>query len=122
MPEGAPGWISKAVVRLQDGDSAAAWEAKAEEAMAKAQEAEVRFWAEESNNKAAAAPIPLTTNGTPEGVRRGSNDLLKQMQQQLEEIKHAKSAAVTASTIPFGVALEVSKLMKQEKKNRCVLM
>ena len=121
VPEGAPGWISEAALRLQDGDSAAAWKAKAEEAMAKAEEEEVRFWAKESKNKA-AAPIPLTTNGTPEGVRRGSNDLLKQMQQQLEEIKYATSGAVTASTIPFGVALEVSKLMKQEKKNRCVLM
>ena len=117
----APGWISEAAVRLQDDDLAAAWKAKAEEAMTKAEEAEVRFRAEESKNKA-ATPIPLTTNGTPEGVRRGSNDLLKQMQQQLEEIKYSKSAAVTASTIPFGVALEVSKLMKQEKKNRCVLM
>ena len=120
VPEGAPRWISEAAVRLQDGDLAAAWKAKAEEAMAKAEEAEVRLQAEESKNKA-AGPIPLTTNGTPEGARRGSDDLLKQMQ-LLEEIKYATSAAVTASTIPFGVALEVSKLMKQEKKNRCVLM
>ena len=65
----------------------------------------------------------VVTNGTTtNGVRRGSDDLLKQMQQQLEEIKYATSGAVTASTIPLGVALEVSKLMKQEKKNRCVLM
>ena len=55
VPEGAPGWISEAAVRLHDGNSAAAWKVKAEEAETARAEAEERFQAEAAKNKANAS-------------------------------------------------------------------
>ena len=88
-----------------------------------------------SNEAPAAASTPsmalTTTNGTPKGIRGGSDDVPKQMPQMQQQLEKPEDARVAALSVPLGVALEVSKLMKQEKtsesivkekKNRCMLM